>query len=104
MSQQTATPTYPRDFRLCLQCGEIGRPRTATRGGGVMGCLLTIVLLCLAVIPGILYLLWQHSTKHQVCAKCGASTLAGGAPFPLGHNTSATFSPRSRWVAQPFGV
>jgi hypothetical protein len=66
---------YPRDFRLCLQCGEIGRPRIATRGGGVMGCLLTVVLLCLAVIPGILYLLWQHSTKHQVCAKCGALTL-----------------------------
>ena len=47
-------------------CGYQGKGKQV---GGSNGCLL-IILLCLGILPGILYLLWAPK-KGVVCPKCG---------------------------------
>ncbi|WP_337746931.1 hypothetical protein [Victivallis vadensis] len=47
-------------------CGYRGKGKV---DGRKSGCLL-IVLLCLGIVPGIIYLLWSGK-KGIVCPKCG---------------------------------
>lgn len=57
--------------RYCTSCGHEGRGRTRTRGS----LLIEIVLWLCFLIPGLIYSIWRQSSKHKVCASCGASSL-----------------------------
>jgi rubrerythrin len=62
---------------ICTQCGYSGHPAYVSR---VSGCFL-IVLLCLWLLPGILYLLYAWGKpKRQMCPKCRAE----GTMIPSG--------------------
>ena len=39
-----------------------------------------------------------NTVKQALAVRHAIMREAGGSPFPLGHNTSATFSLRSQWV------
>lgn len=56
------------DYIVCPNpnCGYTG---VGERYGG-SSCLLLIILLCLGILPGILYLLWAGEPKLK-CPRCG---------------------------------
>lgn len=60
--------------RYCTTCGHVGKGRTHTRGA----LAIEIVLWLCFLVPGLIYSLWRHSSKHKVCAVC-----AGAALVPL---------------------
>lgn len=62
--QWTAPPSP-----TCLRCGYAGPPVTASHGGP-SGCL-AVVLLCVGILPGVLYLLFAGSTETRSCPQCG---------------------------------
>src|SRR5690606_29737256 len=55
----------------CSSCGAEGATRTATKGS----IWLEIVLWLCFIVPGLIYSIWRITTRHQVCASCGALTL-----------------------------
>jgi flagellar basal body-associated protein FliL len=56
---------------VCLSCGFIGYPESKKMGT----VLITIVLLCFFILPGLIYMLWRGSSRHNVCPSCGATNL-----------------------------
>lgn len=57
----------PDDW-YCQQCGSSGYPHVVTPGSWVI----TLLLLCLAIIPGLIYSIWRGSARYRVCAVCGS--------------------------------
>lgn len=57
--------------RYCTTCGHKGRGVTRTRGS----LLIEIVLWLCFIVPGLIYSLWRHASKHKVCASCGSAML-----------------------------
>lgn len=55
----------------CLTCGVTGKTKTRTPGS----ILIEIVLWLCFLVPGLIYSLWRHSARKQVCGSCGATTL-----------------------------
>ena len=55
----------------CTACGTEGRGKTKTRGS----LLIEVVLWICFLVPGLIYSLWRHSSKHKVCGACGAAAL-----------------------------
>src|SRR5439155_24519678 len=53
---------------LCKNCGNKVRPNVSSK---INGCFL-IVLLCVFIIPGLLYLVWAGTQRVYTCPKCGA--------------------------------
>ena len=53
----------------CTRCGYAGAPHTSSHGGP-SGCLL-ILLLCIGIVPGLLYLVFTSTTKMRHCPQCG---------------------------------
>ena len=53
----------------CQNCQAVSRVELKARGS----CLVTLVLLCLAIVPGIIYEVWReyYAGKEAVCPKCG---------------------------------
>lgn len=47
-------------------CGYRGKPRKEAEGS----CLITLLLLCFGILPGILYLALKGGCRHY-CPKCG---------------------------------
>lgn len=52
----------------CTECQSVGLVRYIRRGTMRRG----LALLCLFVVPGVLYLLWHLSTGHWGCSACGS--------------------------------
>ena len=50
----------------CPNCGFEGKGKIAYKGSAAVGC----VLLLLFIIPGLIYALWQSSTRHAECPQC----------------------------------
>lgn len=48
--------------------------------------LIEIILWLCFLIPGVIYSIWRHSTRYDVCGSCGASTLV-----PVGSPVARTF-------------
>jgi len=47
-------------------CGYVGKPKKVARGS----CLIGIILLCLFLLPGILYFMFMSGYRYQ-CLRCG---------------------------------
>ena len=73
---------------ICTECGQVGAPRTHTRGS----ILIEIVLWLCLLVPGLIYSLWRLTTRQQVCRACGGPTL-----IPMD-------SPRGRQLLQQYSV
>jgi hypothetical protein len=56
---------------FCSSCAHEGPGKTHTKGS----ILIEIILWLCFLIPGLIYTIWRHSSRHKVCASCGASTL-----------------------------
>ncbi len=57
---------------LCTRCQVVDRPRAEMPGSG---CVL-VALLCLLVVPGLIYLAWMLSTRGEwKCPHCGSTEL-----------------------------
>ncbi len=63
---------------ICRNCGHVGEPERSNRGH----VLITIVLLCFFVIPGIIYAIWRRSDPHMRCERCGSiDTVPQDSPY-----------------------
>lgn len=56
----------PNGMVECPYCHKIVEPMN--QEANLSGCLITIILFCFFIIPGIIYLIW-HSSKKQ-CPEC----------------------------------
>ena len=59
----------PSGFVQCPFCHKIISPQTKQASGS--GCLITVILLCFFIIPGIIYLIWDSSRKQ--CPECNST-------------------------------
>jgi len=65
---------------FCTACGHEGPTRTRTRGSLWIEA---VLWLCL-IVPGLIYSIWRMSSRHPICAVCGASTLVPpGTPVAM---------------------
>ena len=63
---------------ICRNCGHVGEPEQSNRGH----VLISLLLLCLFIIPGIIYIVWRRSDPHLRCERCGSiDTVAQDSPF-----------------------
>lgn len=67
---------------VCITCGHHGATKSHTKGS----FLLEVVLWLMFIVPGLIYSVWRVSSRSQVCASCGASTLVP-ADSPVGRRT-----------------
>lgn len=68
--------------KFCTTCGHEGGTETKTRGH----IAIEIILWLLLIVPGLIYSVWRMSSRHQVCASCGAATLVPpDSPVALAH-------------------
>jgi hypothetical protein len=56
---------------FCTACGHVGPGKTHTRGSIGMEILLWLLL----IVPGLIYSVWRHTTRGEVCGVCGAANL-----------------------------
>jgi hypothetical protein len=70
---------------LCTQCGSVTSPRRVMPGS----ILITVVLICFFVVPGIVYWLWRHTSTYLVCGKCGSRSIVP-PDSPYGRDAIAT--------------
>lgn len=56
---------------VCSVCGHHGETNNETPGS----LLIEIVLWCSFLVPGIIYSIWRHSAKKDVCGKCSSPAL-----------------------------
>lgn len=56
---------------ICSACGAMGKTKTITRGS----LLIEIILWLCFLVPGLIYSIWRHTTRHDGCAVCGAEQL-----------------------------
>lgn len=67
-----ATQQYPGPKTpICPQCGTLGDTKTHTPGS----ILIELVLWICLIIPGLVYSIWRHSARKQVCRACGNAQL-----------------------------
>jgi len=57
--------------RFCTACGHTSKPKVRTRGNVVV----EIILWLPFIIPGVIYSIWRHATRGEVCPSCGAANL-----------------------------
>jgi len=56
---------------ICTSCGEVGKPKTNTKGSFWMEVLLGLFF----VIPGVFYSFWRLGNKVYACPACGNETV-----------------------------
>ena len=85
----SAPPPYPGTNSLgpigpmiCQTCGYSGHAQTFREGATAIG----VVLCLLWLVPGIIYFIWQSSTKYEGCPQCKSRALV-----PL-HSPQGQFS------------
>ena len=63
---------------FCRNCGHFGEPERSNRGH----VLISLLLLCTFIIPGIIYIVWRRSDPHLRCERCGSiDTVAHNSPY-----------------------
>ena len=73
--------------KVCPNCGHYGPTKTKTRGS----ILIEIVLWICFIVPGLIYSIWRHTSRKQVCSACGSETLVP-ADTPVGRKLLAEHS------------
>lgn len=58
-------------MKICGNCGEVGDSRTHTKGN----ILIEIILWCMFLVPGLIYSIWRHISRAQVCRHCGSDQM-----------------------------
>lgn len=66
-----ALKSRPGEARVCTRCAHHGPTRTHTRGS----LLIELVLWLCFIIPGLIYSIWRHASRQQVCSACGSDQL-----------------------------
>lgn len=61
----------PRGALVCTRCHHIGKPVMHTKGSLAIECVLWLFLL----VPGLIYSIWRHTSRGNVCAKCACEDL-----------------------------
>ncbi len=56
---------------LCRTCGNVGTPRQTLKGHW----LISFILLCLYVVPGLIYMIWRRTGIKPACTVCGSEQL-----------------------------
>lgn len=56
---------------ICSACGTTGKPKSETPGS----ILIEIILWLCFIVPGLIYSIWRHTKRHDVCRSCGAAQL-----------------------------
>lgn len=56
---------------LCTQCGSITSPRRVVPGS----VWITLILLVCFVVPGLIYIIWRHTSTYSACFNCGSRNL-----------------------------
>ncbi len=80
---------------ICGGCGNFGHARTVTPGSPVM----SFVLFFAAIIPGIFYMLWRQTARHDECSVCSSRDIVP-PDSPRGIELQERYhAPK---VAQPF--
>lgn len=65
---------------FCMTCGHEGPSKNVTKGS----LLIEIILWLAFLLPGLLYSIWRHTSRHKACTQCGATNLAPpDAPMAL---------------------
>lgn len=64
---------------VCKDCGFVGTGTTITKGS----IFIELVLWCFLIVPGLIYSIWRHTTRHKGCPKCGSAHLIP-ADSPIG--------------------
>lgn len=72
--------------RICQACGTTGKTRTETPGS----IFIEIILWLFFLVPGLIYSIWRHSKKHQVCRSCGSAAIIP-LDSPAGRDLAARF-------------
>ena len=80
-------PARGADALVCLACGTHAHPKVVTRGSIWIELVLWLCLL----VPGLVYSLWRHTTRHAACAQCGATNLVPPGT-PAGQQALRAFS------------
>jgi ribosomal protein S27AE len=55
--------------KYCPNCGHVGK---ATYNGSL---LITLILLCFYILPGLVYEIWRCSKGRVKCPSCGQSAM-----------------------------
>lgn len=73
---------------VCTNCGHAGETATKTPGS----IWIELILWLCFIVPGVIYSLWRHSARHQVCSACGSRELVP-ASSPKGKALIAALPP-----------
>jgi hypothetical protein len=66
----------------CMTCGSDTDSVVHTRGS----IWIELVLWLCFLVPGLIYSIWRHTSRGQVCHACGSSTLVpGDSPAAVAH-------------------
>lgn len=63
-----ARPERATGSHICGRCGFVSGPKARVRGDHVT----EFLLLCLGIIPGIIYSIWRRSDVGLTCPHCGS--------------------------------
>lgn len=53
---------------VCRNCGHVGESERKLKGSVII----TLILLCAYILPGIIYMVWRRTGLKDRCAKCGS--------------------------------
>ncbi len=56
---------------ICPNCGNVGTPKTITKGS----ILIELVLWITFIVPGFIYSIWRLTTRGKACRYCGAGNM-----------------------------
>jgi hypothetical protein len=71
--------------KVCKQCGTVDSPASKTPGS----ILIEIILWLCFLVPGLIYSIWRHTRRHDVCRACGSAELVP-VNTPLGRQMVAS--------------
>ncbi|MAQ77337.1 hypothetical protein CL684_02325 [Candidatus Campbellbacteria bacterium] len=76
-----------RTKQVCTQCGNVGYPKSITKGN--IG--FELILWLLFIIPGLIYSIWRHTTTHKACRVCKNKNMIP-VDSPMGKKKLAEFN------------
>ncbi len=56
---------------ICRNCGRVSEPERILKGH----VLITLILLCFYIIPGIIYMIWRRTGLKDACAICKSNNV-----------------------------